>query len=391
MPLRPCFRLILPLAMVAAGVSRAGDPPADPLLLASIAYDAGRCNEVLAIYQALPPATRVDGVSMYRWGFCLADTGQADGSERYERAAEQLATELSGSPTPLLLSFYRVNALLNLGRRDEAATVAREAITAYRDGRYELEGEYAFAWFRVGKLMLDAGEPQAALVPYRRAVELGKAQPGTLRTAHVERIASLASTQGDTALAADATALLEQLAPGSPRVALQRAHLLLLGGRWDEARALLKPFARGATDAEMEARYALALVDRAAEVAGWALRPADQTADGVVISGLSGDELLAALQAGTQRAYRAMLGPAREVALKRGGTRAAPTPETATAMRESQAEMVGLWLEALGRNAPLRVWATQAGFPMLINQKWELLFSQRLDQYGERLTLTDGP
>lgn len=371
---------ILPHKSLAAG-------DADPLMAAAAAYEAGRCAEVLSLYSGLPGGATLDGVSQYRWGFCLAEQRQPGAEERYTKAAEVLGREAAGARAPLLVHFYRVNALLNLERKDEAKDAALTAIAAWKAGQLTVPADDAVSWFRLGKLTSDSGDAKGALDPFRRAIAIAASQPGALRQAYLERIGNYAREQGDTELSAAALAELEKVAPSSPKTLLQRAQLLIEARRWDEAKALLDPAGRGPSDEAMSARYTAGIVDRAREVDGWKLAFGKQTANGRAFSSLKDEELLQAIAEAGAAGYRAMSGASREVARKRqGGTRPVPTPATAADMQQAQAVFVGALLEALRRSAPLQEWAVQGGFPLLIYQPWETLFNQRLEQSGERQT-----
>lgn len=372
---------ILPYATLAAS-------DADGLMAAAAAYEAGRCAEVLSLYAGLPANATVDGVSQYRWGFCLAEQRQPGAEERYTKAAEVLAREAAGKQAPLLVHFYRVNALLNVERKDEAKDAALAAIAAWKAGQLTVPADDAVSWFRLGKLTSDSGDAKGALEPFRRAIAIAATKPGALRQAYLERIANYAREQGDTDLSTAALAELEKVAPSSPKTLLQRAQLLIEARRWDEAKALLDPAGRGPSDEAMSARYTAGIVDRAREVDGWKLAFAKQTADGRTFSSLKDEELLQAIAEAGGAGYRAMSGASREVARKRNsGTRPVPTPATAADMQQAQAVFVGALLEALRRGAPLQEWAVQGGFPLLIFQPWETLFNQRLEQSGERQTV----
>ncbi|MFN7966596.1 MAG: hypothetical protein U0V87_13005 [Acidobacteriota bacterium] len=131
---------------------------ADALMLAAAAYEAGRCAEVLSLYAGLPADTALDGVSQYRWGFCLAEQRQPGAEERYSKAAEQLGREADRPGSNLLVHFYRVNALLNLDRKDDAKAAALAAITAWKGARFTVPADDAVSWFRLGKLTVDSGD-----------------------------------------------------------------------------------------------------------------------------------------------------------------------------------------------------------------------------------------
>jgi tetratricopeptide (TPR) repeat protein len=389
MTVRPRF---VALSIAACGwISSIDRAIADPLFDAAIAYEAGRCPEVLQLYQALPQGTYVDGVSHYRWGFCLAEQQDPQAREHYEQAATLLGREAGQAKSDLPSHFYRVNSLLNLERNDEARSAAQAAVNAWRAGTLTVPAQDAVSWFRLGKLMIDSGESAEALDPYARAVTIAEQNPTALRRAYLERIIALAAGQSDQALADRAQALLRATQPaGATADPLEAARQAIISNDFEAALEALRPAARQpGTDEAMAARYMSWISERAQELGPWGLQPVSTTLDGKPAAGLTEDELLRAVIEASNEAYLALNGPSREVALKkRNGTRPEPTPETRARLQAAQARWVGLLIDAIRRKAPLQIWAVQGGFAPLFFARWEQQFVQRLTGSEDRIPPT---
>lgn len=388
---RCCVSLALALEFLPiAQAEPTGAGPATPQVTIDAvgqAYEAGRCADVLAAIGQLPAGASVDGVTHYRWGYCLAESGQAGGEEHYRQAATQLASESSVAGAPLNSHFYRVNALLNLAEPDEAKRAASEAVSAFRAGKLTIPQDDAVGWFRLGKLMRDSGDDKAALDPYGRAVEIAQKKPGALRLAYLERIAGAAYALKDVALAQRVATLLEASATDAPHDQLVRARVLVGTGQWTSAAPILEKLRRGTGDDAMEAQYALGVVARVEELKGWGYEPVMLTEDGKPLSSLDQEQLRAQMNAVTAEAMKGLMGPSREVPRKNGkGTRPAPTEETAAKLHEIQSRWCGLMIEGVRRAAPLQVWAIDGGgFQIMIHNPWETLFGMALQQAGTRI------
>jgi len=378
-----CLLVFLALSPLPAAVVRpaaAADPaPAATLERAAAAYEAGRCAEVLSLLAPLaardPDA--LDGLSEYRRGWCTSRLHRGDPRPSYERAAEKLAREAAEPTASLDVHFYLVNALLNLGRKDEAREAALRALDLVQRGTLQVPEDDPRAWFRLGKLARDADRPEEAREPFTRALDLVEAgRP--LRRAYLERIAGAAAAMGDGALAERAARLLGK-GDTTPRGVFARARALLAAGRLDEAREAYRDAARRPGDRGMEARYALHVLDRVDELGEWGLSPATTTADGRPIASLERAGLRAALAATAREAFRAMQAPPVEVPRrKRPGTKPAPSPETREELHRVQARMCGLLLEALRRGIDLRPWAAvRDGYAPLLFHRWEKLYLDR--------------
>ncbi len=389
-------RLVLPLIVSAAALagpaaparaSSAAVPPewAPAVARAAEAYEAGRCAEVLAAFATLPAeaATALDGVSLYRWGFCAGNTGRSDAFDFYRRAAEKLQAETAAPGAPLDAYFYRVNALLNLDLAPEAEAAAKLAVERYRAGTLTVPQDDATAWFRLGKLFNDSGDPQGAMAPFGRALDAAAARPGSLRAAYLERIANAARLAGDAALAQRANAMLlaASSAPGAtPDSPLQRMRALVRAGQYDDARKLLEEMSRDRGDLGMVAQYALGALDRVREVETQGARPDPRASlDGRDYPGaLSLEEALTA----TGREGWTAIGEGRVVEVPRKnrslpGTRPAASFESMQRLLPIESRFAGLLLDAVASGAPLREWAVQGGFAPLILQPWERLVIDR--------------
>lgn len=375
------------LALVPALAAGPGTPADGPAAVtqAAAAYDAGRCAEVLSLLEGLPAdaAAALDGVSLYRWGFCAGSTGRGDAYSYYRRAAEKLQAETAAPGAPLDAYFYRVNALLNLDLTSEAAAAAKQAVERYQAGTLTVPQDDAGAWFRLGKLFNDAGDPQGAMTPFGRALDAAAARPGALRTAYLERIANAARLAGNDAIAQRANALLLPAGSGpgaAPDNPLQRMRALVRAGQYDEASKLLTELARDRGDLGMIAQYAQGALDRVREVTARGGRPEPRASvEGRSYPGtLSLEEALAA----TGREGWAAIGEGRVVEVPRKnrslpGTRPAASAETMERLLPIESRFAGLLLDAVSSGAPLREWAVQGGFAPLILQPWERLVIDR--------------
>jgi tetratricopeptide (TPR) repeat protein len=356
---------------------------------AAAAYEAGRCGDVMSLFEGLPAdaAAALDGVSLYRWGFCVGSTGRGDAFSYYRRAAEKLQVETAAPGAPLDAYFYRVNALLNLDLTSEATAAAKLAVERFQAGSLTVPQDDAGAWFRLGKLYNDAGDPRGAMTPFGRALDAAAARPGSLRTAYLERIANAARLAGDDAIAQRANAMLLAAgsAPGSapgaaPDNPLQRMRALVRAGQYDEAGKLLAELARDRGDVGMVAQYAQGALDRVRDVTAQGGTPEPRASvEGRSYPGaLSLEEALSA----TGREGWAAIGEGRVVEVPRKnrslpGTRPAASWETMQRLLPIESRFAGLLLDAVSSGAPLREWAVQGGFAPLILQPWERLVIDR--------------
>lgn len=354
---------------------------------AAEAYEAGRCADVLAAFGTLPAgaAASLDGVSLYRWGFCAGNAGQGDAFDYYRRAAEKLQAETTSPGAPLDAYFYRVNALLNLDLKPEAEAAARLAVERHQAGALTVPQDDAAAWFRLGKLYTDAGDPQGAMQPFGRSLDAAAARPGSLRSAYLERIANYARQAGDAELAQRANGLLLAAGGAAPGAApdnpLQRVRALVRAGQYDEARTALEALARDRGDVGMVAQYALGALDRVRDVEARGGKPDPRaTVEGgeSYPGGLSLEEALSA----TGREGWTAIGAGRVVEVPRKnrslpGTRPAASHETLARLLPIESRFAGLLLEAVATGAPLREWAVQGGFAPLVLQPWERLVIDR--------------
>ena len=375
---------VLPPAGLAGGAS-AADPARAAASRAAEAYASGRCREVLAAFEALdePARARLDGLSHYRWGFCAGVLGRGDPRAHYDAAARLLAAQAGGDgATRLETHFYLVNALLNLGEADRARSAASAAVALWKAGRLTVPEDRPDAWFRLGKLFQDAGDPRGALGPFARALDAETAHPGTLRDAYLERIADGARAARGIVLAERAQALLDARRPGDPGTLLRRARTLLAEGKLDEAEAAFNAVRRRRGDAGMEAQYATATIARIREVRKAGLEPATALADGTPLRDV--DDLSGALQKTAARAFEVLGGPAIEKPRRKApGTRFIPAPETKKQLDLVQAEFAGLLREAVIRGVPLREWAVQGGYAPLVHHRWKKLFRERAEKARE--------
>ncbi len=369
------------LGLMAAPAAALADAVSD----AAAAYEAGRCADVLAAFGGLSAAETdaLDGVSLYRWGFCAGAMRQGDAFAYYRRAAEKLQTEAASPYAPLDVHFYRVNALLNLDLAADARAAAALAVERWNAGTLTVPQEDPTAWFRLGKLHYDAGDIAGSMVPFGRALDLAEENPGSLRSAYLERIANYAQQAGDEKTMARANDLLL----GSPGTAsgespAQRARALVRAGRYAEARDLLEPLTRDRGDLGMTAQYTIGALDRAGEVLarGAQLDPRASSAEGSETYPGS-MSLEAALVTTGQEAWAA-IGSGRVVEAPRKnralpGTRPVASRTTIEQLTPIEARFAGLLLDAVGSGAPLREWAVQGGFAPLVLQPWERLVVER--------------
>ncbi len=383
--MRRLARVVLVLCVAVPAAGRAADAPqsvtATQIERAAKAYDQGNCREVLAAFGAVPNAEQelsLDGLSQYRWGYCLGATGQPGGPERYKRASEVLVLETQSKAARLEAYFYGVNALLNLDRRDEAARIAQLALERYRGGTLTVPADEPQSWFQLGKLFRDAGDPKGALEPFTRALTEAEKGRRTLRSAYLERIADAAGEQHDGELGRRALALLARNSPGTES-GPQQARLLVAEGRLQEARDTFARSARGAGDAASDAQYAVALLDRALEL-GPQLKPVTVDGSGQPLTGLSRDDLRKLAADAARDGYAAMTGRVVEVPRPNGkpGTRPMPAPEDAVRVGAAEARWSGALIEALRRGQSLQEWAVQDGYPALFFAPWSSLFVERV-------------
>ena len=89
---------------------------------------------------------------------------------------------------------------------------------------------------------------------------------------------------------------------------------------------------------------------------------------------------------GILEAFRLMdAGHTVEVPRKKGiGSRPAPNPEDAAALKTLQGRFTGLLLDAVRRQAPLQEWCVVDGYPPLVHNPWATLYVQRAAQDREK-------
>lgn len=230
-----CVPLVL-LAVLAApdaASSPAPDAVATQIERVASAYDQGNCTEVLAAIRSLPNPEQdlaLDGLSQYRWGFCLGLTGQGDPNSHYTAAADILGLELKSRSPRLDAFFYRVNALQNLKRADEATATAKDAIARWKAGTLTAPAGAPASWFQLGKLFVDGGDPKGAAAHYRRALDAAAESKRPLRSVYTERIADFALAHKDTDLARKAVSALSAADPDSLSTIERSGRLLLALG-----------------------------------------------------------------------------------------------------------------------------------------------------------------
>jgi tetratricopeptide (TPR) repeat protein len=366
--------LLLSSLMVALTVPAAAQDAGPSGLRERIAeaYEAGRCQQVVALARQLerlgPQA--VDGITHYRWGFCAARLDRGDPIAHYEEAAERLGEAASEGGAGLEEHFYRVNALINLGRAEASVQAAEAAIESWNAGGFTVDEDSPTAWFRLGKLFRDAGQAAGALEPFGRALELAEAgRP--LRDAYVERIARGAREAGASELAAKASALLAQRPAEGPADALRVARTRLAANDLDGAQKAFRQARRAGGNLGMIGQYGARAIQRAKRLQRQGLEPIDVLPDGTPLSAVPLERLQRELAQTARVAWEVISRPTIERARKEGpGTRVAAAPETIERMREVRREFVGLLLEALRRGAPIRGWAVQGGYSPLIHHPW---------------------
>lgn len=373
--------MVAALWVVAGGAVLAQEIP-KLLEQAAKAYDAGRCGEVISLYETISAAREeaIDGIAEYRWGYCEAYLNRADGGPRYQRAAEKLGRQTQDEGAPLESHFYLVNALLNLGRREDARKAAALATARYEQGQLVIPSSRPESWFRLGKLYQDAGDPQGAIEPFTRALDEAD-KGGTLRDAYIERIARGAGAAGANQLALRAGSLLEKQGQAGAGALSRIGRARLDGGDLQGARKAFEQAARMRGEAALAAKYALEVVHRTEELSSWGLSPSTTTRDGRPLASLGQEELTREIAAASRMAWKALSGRAVEVPRKkRAGTRPAPHPKTLRTMHEAQAYFTGLMLEAVKRGAPLREWNVKLGIGPLLFHPWTKLFVQQANK-----------
>jgi tetratricopeptide (TPR) repeat protein len=368
-PLLAGLALLCGLTTAAAADGASGEAASKRI---AEAYQKGRCAQVVALAQQLDSRApdSVDGITHYRWGFCAARTRRGDPVPHYEKAAELLGEAVANGEAGLQQHFYRVNALINLRRADQAVSAAREAVDHWESGQLTVDEDSPAAWFRLGKLYRDAGRGEGALDPFGRALDLAEdGQP--LRDAYLERIARGAREAGDTGLASRASALLGQEVPDQPAEALRMARTRLAAGDLAGARKAFEAASRASGNLGMTAQYALRAIRRAREVMRFGAEPITSLPDGARLSAVPLDRLRRELAETSQRAFQVIAEPTIERARRNGpGTRPAAAPKTIRRLREIQPKFAGLLLEALRRGAPIRAWAVQSGYGPLVHNPW---------------------
>jgi tetratricopeptide (TPR) repeat protein len=376
-PFLVCFALLCGMTTAAAAEGASGEAAAERI---AKAYENGRCAEVLALAQQLEGRApgSVDGLTYYRWGFCAARTRRGDPVAHYERAAQLLGEAVASGEAGLQQHFYRVNALINLRRAEQAGSAAQEAVEHWESGQLTVDEDSPAAWFRLGKLYRDAGRGAGALEPFGRALDLAE-EGKPLRDAYLERIARGGREAGDTELAARASALLGEEVPQQPDEALRLARTRLAANDMAGARKAFEAASKASGNLGMTARYAVKAIQRAEELERFGAKPITSLPDGTALSRIPLNRLRRELAETAQRAFRAIAHPTIERARRRGpGTRPAAAPETIRRIREIQPQFAGLLIEALRRGAPIRAWAVQSGYGPLVHHRW-IKLNQRHD------------
>ena len=385
-----CVALAAALAMIPTTL---GQDTAALLARAAAAYDQGRCTEVINAYtqaEARQPEA-IDGIAEYRWGFCLAHLRRPGARERYEVAIDKLG-EVAGQPGARLEEhFYLVNALLNLGRSNDARQRAARAVAAWKGGELTVPEDQPEAWFRLGKLFRDSGDAAGAVEPFTRAVEAAE-QGAPLRDAYLERIARGAGQVGQQELALRAARLLEKEGQAGATSMLRVARARLAGGDFEGARRAFSEAARGRGEMALAAQYALRGLDRIAELSKWGAELPTTTPDGRALASLGPAEIKDELTAAAREAWTALSGRIVEAPRKKKpGTRPVAHPETRAAMRRAQTRFAGVLAEAMRRGLPLREWNVQIGIGPLIFHPWPKLLQQRAgkERSGQLIQLAE--
>jgi tetratricopeptide (TPR) repeat protein len=345
---------------------------------AARAYEAGDCAGVVRLLgEQEPAASALDGISLYRRGFCRAALGRSGADADYAAAAERLAELIESGDAALDSHFYRVNALLNVGREDEATIAAQAAVESFRAGILDVPSTNAESWFRLGKLYRDAGDSAAALEPLGRAVTAAEQNEDGLREAYLERIVRWAGEEDDPGLADRAVKLMTRGRETTPSGLLALARADIGAGRLDSALEKFMLARRGGGEIGMAAQYAANAIQRANELKRWDLQPVLASADGTPLGALSDTELRQRIVAEAAELAPLLEAEPIEVPRKKGeGTRLMPPPEVATALRELQARLSGLLLEASRRGVPLREWAISGGYAPLVHHPLQRLYVQ---------------
>ena len=368
--------------------AQAGDDDIATLLeIAEKAYEREMCPQVIAQLREVEARApeRVDGVSYYRWGYCSAKQKQPDAEKYYLEARKRLDEAASSPDARLDTHFYRVNSLVNLELEEDARNAAKEAVSRWEKGTLVVPAEDPEAWFRLGKLFRDAGDPKGAAEPFSRALGLVEQGGHTLRAAYIERIARGAVDAGDGELGARATALLKDSSSEGPEELLRLGRVEVGAGKLDEARQTFQRARAAGGDAGMQAQYSMEAVKRGQEVRKKGLEPTTSLADGRPLADLDRGELRSEIAALIGPIGEALQGAAIEVPRRSGkGTKPAPAPDVAKRLSELQAQLSGLLLESVRRGAPLREWAVSGGFAHLVhNELTKIFVAERRKQRAE--------
>jgi len=160
------------VAILLAAPPTAPPPSTDLRAIADEAvrlYERGSYAEARASLESLDHAGLLDGPLLYRLYFCQLAAGRDDeAAGTLERARLALESELASAGT-LDVPFYLANAYANLGRAEDARSVAKGATAKIESGA-STTPETGIGLFQVGKLYQDQGREAEAIAYYNRAV-----------------------------------------------------------------------------------------------------------------------------------------------------------------------------------------------------------------------------
>jgi hypothetical protein len=161
-------------------------------------YDEGRYDEAKPLLETLEAEGKLTGPLLYRLGYVQGSGPRQN--ELMQRALSELEKE-AASANNLEVSFFRANALSNLGRPGDARIVAVDATNRVEQGEWPKPVK-PVEHFRLAKLYQDQGKNGAAAAEYRAALAgwdaKGVKTPGYERWAR-RFLAQDATNRGDAA------------------------------------------------------------------------------------------------------------------------------------------------------------------------------------------------
>jgi tetratricopeptide (TPR) repeat protein len=344
------------------------------------AYDAGLYPEALTLFEAVDAEGAADGLVLYRMAYCYSavQRDRTRSQQTYERALSALEGRVATATARLEEHFYLVNALLNLGRPEEAKVAAARATEAVESCAVAV-GPDGTSAFRVGKLYGDSGNTERQAAWYRRALAQFDSEPSP-PPAYIERavtaLASFALEGGDWDDAAARLERLHGLYPDNSSTLLRLYVAQALSGDFDGASESLRK-AREAGGARSEdIVYLEGMLKKTRRIMG-AGHPISVTEpDGRTYPSLSRAELEERIRAAITDGRELIGAPAEEgsyVIELRGKQKRelkVPGPELLARIDTAQARLLMLSFEIVRRDLSMRETAFAAGAAPLILHDW---------------------